>query len=924
MPGFGGFAGVEQGYDQGAESYWKRRQLENQPAIDAATIRGLQALQGGGMQQGGPMASPGGQPPMGMPQQAPMPGAQPMPGGGPMSGGGQPQAPPMTQPRDLVGLKPDSQFATPNFSTRFDAGMYDIGRMSSGGQTPPAAQPASYGGGPPPGFINPSQAGGQPQNLTGPVIPPGGFGGGPQAVTPQPQGQPPGGFNGGPPPQQGQPQQRPSPQGGANLGMELGGFLSRNPIAAAIIRANPGAPPEVLMGAITKAMPLMQNDAIQQWRQLQTQMQYDKMGNQRDIAAGHDDAATYRANLAAELKRDAQIGLGERAELSSNTRLALGGLSASTKLEIAGRMEAGRDKRAELSAETKKELAGMNTAARKELQEFLEGKKDERQERGIAAKSAETTARSESAMDRLRTGLQAKGEQIVLKGEVDREKQLRGQEFTGQQNANKAAWTRDRQEQDQEFKRQLDASRQAQINERLKFATAAKSDILKQTLTERADLQKERLAKADDRTDKVVNERYDRTNKVIAAAQERINQRRGSPEDIKLVAQSIAEYRQAPANGNPLLMAEVQRINPQYNAANWAPMQRMLSAFAAGPEGRTARSLYVADHHIGRLIQVAAGLNNSDSTTWSWAMNALAREFNTAGQPRTFEAVKQFIASEIVKAGAGVSGGGQTERMHLMNNIDTNSSLESIMSSAQALQKLLKDQQGGLKRQYENQPGAPKDFERRFGFEPTDLELQKNTGVQAAAAKKTDSVMDKIGYRPQWYEDAKKRQGYSGPDDASIPSNAKPRSYQGKEPFVPRRGNEAGGRVGAGGTSGKQTVAPDYGAKKAEGETIVGAAYKVGNEVYQAPIHAMAKEKAMKALGVTKESELIERQAGSTWYERHTAHEMNSQGFLTSTGRFVSRKEAEQLAKSQKQLKSGAGGRLGGINAEDLRYGGTE
>src|SRR5439155_927861 len=145
--------------------------------------------------------------------------------------------------------------------------------------------PGSFdGAGPSPGFVNPGRVAGQPQNLTGPVIPPGGFGGG------QGQPSPPPGQGGGGRSQQPQPQGGDLQQGQMNpqLGMNVAGFMIRNPIAAAIVRANPGAPPEVIMGAITKAMPLMQQDAIQQWRELQTQMQYDRMGNQAGIAAGHD------------------------------------------------------------------------------------------------------------------------------------------------------------------------------------------------------------------------------------------------------------------------------------------------------------------------------------------------------------------------------------------------------------------------------------------------------------------------------------------------------------------------------------------------------------------------------------------------------------------------------------------------------------
>jgi len=48
-------------------------------------------------------------------------------------------------------------------------------------------------------------------------------------------------------------------------------------VAQAVTRANPGAPPEVIAAAVTKAMPLMQADSQQQWRQVQMQLQQERI-----------------------------------------------------------------------------------------------------------------------------------------------------------------------------------------------------------------------------------------------------------------------------------------------------------------------------------------------------------------------------------------------------------------------------------------------------------------------------------------------------------------------------------------------------------------------------------------------------------------------------------------------------------------------
>ncbi len=101
-------------------------------------------------------------------------------------------------------------------------------------------------------------------------------------------------------------------------------------------------------------------------------------------------------------------------------------------------------------------------------------------------------------------------------------------------------------------------------------------------------------------------------------------------------------------------------------------------------------------------------------------------------------------------------------------------------------------------------------------------------------------------------------------------------------------------------------------------ERVEGAAYKINDQIFKAPIHALAIEDAMAAMGAQKEINLIDQQVGSNLSERLESHN-RMQGFITSRGRFVERKEAQEIAERQGQIKEGKSPRLGGINAEDLR-----
>jgi len=115
-----------------------------------------------------------------------------------------------------------------------------------------------------------------------------------------------------------------------------------------------------------------------------------------------------------------------------------------------------------------------------------------------------------------------------------------------------------------------------------------------------------------------------------------------------------------------------------------------------------------------------------------------------------------------------------------------------------------------------------------------------------------------------------------------------------------------------------QAVAAVNAIEAAEPERIRAAAYKVGDRVFEAPIHAIARDDAMAALGVAREKDLIDLHPGADLRERLKASN-EADGFVTTNGRFVSRMEAQDIAKQLDQLKEGKkGNRLGGLNAEDL------
>jgi hypothetical protein len=254
--GMAGMAFAPQGYDVGADSYWRRIAAEREAAAMAAYGRALQ-----GVGPAGPALSPS------VPPGAPAtPGAGTMPWGISPSGlppgaGGPPGPPP--GPR-FAGAQP----AMPGGSMPGPPPVVGAGGPGGGavGGPPP--------GWPPPGFVNPLRVAGQPQNLTGPMIRPGGNG-----------PQPPAGYGGQP--------GGPMLPGGAAPGGSSPMFTGQQPgaqldqLIQRIVTANPGASPDVIARAVQMSLPMLSQQDQQLWRQMQIELAEERLRSQAAIAAGN-------------------------------------------------------------------------------------------------------------------------------------------------------------------------------------------------------------------------------------------------------------------------------------------------------------------------------------------------------------------------------------------------------------------------------------------------------------------------------------------------------------------------------------------------------------------------------------------------------------------------------------------------------------
>lgn len=123
-------------------------------------------------------------------------------------------------------------------------------------------------------------------------------------------------------------------------------------------------------------------------------------------------------------------------------------------------------------------------------------------------------------------------------------------------------------------------------------------------------------------------------------------------------------------------------------------------------------------------------------------------------------------------------------------------------------------------------------------------------------------------------------------------------------PFPPTRDNLGQSMIGA--IPFALNLMRPGAAPAAAPETITGAAVKLGDRIFTGPHHVAALEEAEKALGPD---------VGLDWVNAKHAG-ADPDGFITSTGRFVSRDEAAKIAQANGTTPTGPGGAL---RAEDAR-----
>ena len=157
--------------------------------------------------------------------------------------------------------------------------------------------------------------------------------------------------------------------------------------------------------------------------------------------------------------------------------------------------------------------------------------------------------------------------------------------------------------------------------------------------------------------------------------------------------------------------------------------------FSTGIQGRQVNAFNTAIDHLSTMDKLSDALQNNDIKAFNSLGNVIAKQ---TGQPApvNFDAAKQIVTAEIIKA-VVASGGGVKERQEAENNFAAANSPVQLKGVINTYKQLLGGQLNSLGLQYENTTGR-KDFDKKLTGEAkqafSTVRQQHTGGVMAPPA----------------------------------------------------------------------------------------------------------------------------------------------------------------------------------------------
>jgi hypothetical protein len=170
------------------------------------------------------------------------------------------------------------------------------------------------------------------------------------------------------------------------------------------------------------------------------------------------------------------------------------------------------------------------------------------------------------------------------------------------------------------------------------------------------------------------------------------------------------------------------------NQQNTLAAKATLKDFTSGISSRRVVANNTAINHLETMDKLAADLNNRDTRIFNAAGNAFSAATGQTA-PTSFDAAKQLVAAEVIKAVVS-NGGGVTERQEAAQNFSRANSPQQLKEVINTYKELLGGQLQSLEGQYKAGTNRD-DFRSKFLTPNTQKVLP--TAPTAPAAAKTPS-----------------------------------------------------------------------------------------------------------------------------------------------------------------------------------------
>jgi hypothetical protein len=202
-------------------------------------------------------------------------------------------------------------------------------------------------------------------------------------------------------------------------------------------------------------------------------------------------------------------------------------------------------------------------------------------------------------------------------------------------------------------------------------------------------------------------------------------------------------------------LRKVAQYDPTFDQKRYNTIYSAVNKFATGKQGDTVRSFNVGIAHLDTLEGLIGALNNKDYPAFNRLANYVKTQTGSEA-PGNFDAARDIVGKEIVKAVVG-AGGGVEERREVAERMAAAKSPQQLLGVINTYKELMSGQVRGIKKQYEDATGL-KNFDDKLMPETIrQLKLHESGGAGPKAPVRVTTPAEAQKLEPGTH--------YIGPDD---------------------------------------------------------------------------------------------------------------------------------------------------------------